>query len=75
MIILRSLCHWSILMVCACLPMPAYARACHCVRLRLPMRTPAPANTQANACTLEVASRHHDERMTKKHDDDLDNSS
>ena len=44
-----------------------------CVRLRLPMRTPAPAKTQASACTLEVASRHHDEKMTKKHDDDLDN--
>ena len=66
MIILRSLCHWSIVMVCACLPMPAYA----CVRLR----TPVPADAYANAPmrTLEVASRHDDKKMMKKHDADLD---
>ena len=48
------------------LRLPAHA----CARLR----TPVPANAYANAPmrTLEVASRHDDNKMMKKHDADLD---
>ena len=45
----------------------AYACACQCVRKHRQAYASVPMRT------LEVASPHHDEKMMKKHDDDLDN--
>ena len=63
-------------MVCACLRLPMRTPApASAYAPRLPVRTQGPANAYASVPmrTLEVASPHHDEKMMKKHDDDLDN--
>ena len=52
---------------CVRLPTPAYACTCQYPDRRMEAYANAPMRT------LEVASRHDDEKMMKKRDDDLDN--